>query len=258
MNNNQLNNQQSNQPTPYDEQPIRVRVTIPTVEPILTYILLGAIVLIYLLTQSMSPRELDIFFQNWAKINNRVYEGEYYRLLTSMFLHLNLTHILFNGYALFLFGREVERIFGHVRFAIIYFLGGLSGSVGSLLYTDAPSIGASGAIFAVFAAMGVYFYHHRQLYGQSAQVRLTQMAVLAIINIVFGFIPSMRIDNAAHIGGLLGGIVLAWFICPELKLEGISSMEPEVVDVNKPENWIVVPVIYAIALVIVVLLFSTT
>lgn len=240
------------------QQPARRQIAIPYTSPLLTYLLLGIIVLIYILTANLSDAALNAFFLRWAKINAAIYQGEYYRLLTSMFIHLDLMHVFFNGYALYLFGSDVERLFGHLRFAIIYFLGGLSGSIASLLYTDAPSIGASGGVFAVFAAMGVYFYHHRHLYRDRARMRIIQMLVLAGISIVYGFIPDTRIDNAAHIGGLLGGFVLAWFISPELELQDADTPTPRVVDVNEAEQWIIVPVVYTIAMVAVVLLFSTT
>jgi rhomboid protease GluP len=272
---NNRNPQQQPAPVGAPRQQLSVRVTLPTVQPILVYIILGLIVLVFLYSQSLSTdsvpdnltnrqeslmtyvgqtlSERDLFLAQWAKINDLVYEeGEYYRLFTSMFLHLDFVHILFNAYALYLFGRDVEGLFGHIRFAIVYILGGLAGSVGSLLYTDAWSIGASGAIFAVFGAMGVYLYQHRHFYGEVANRRLTQMAFLGVVNIIFGLAPGNRIDNAAHIGGLVGGIVLAWFIAPEFELkrdETDVSPTVTVVDTNTPAKWIIVPVLFAVGLI---------
>lgn len=230
----------------------QVKISLPTVEPFLVYVILLVLAPIFFYYSTLNLVEQNLFLDNWAKINEKVYEGEYYRLFTSMFLHLNLMHILFNGYALYLFGRDVESLFGHVRFGIIYLMGGLAGSIGSLLYTNAASIGASGAIFAVFGAMGVYLYRHRHFYGEMASARLRQMGILALINIGLGLVPNMRIDNAAHIGGLAGGIVLAWFICPEFELQRdpLEVESVQIVDTNTPEKWIMAPLLFGVAMVV--------
>jgi membrane associated rhomboid family serine protease len=101
----------------------RIAVQMPVDEPRLTYALLAVIVLIHMYFFSLPLLQQVEFLTRWGKVNDLIREGEYYRLFTSMFLHLNLAHILFNGYALYAFGRDVEALFGHIRFAIIYFLG---------------------------------------------------------------------------------------------------------------------------------------
>ncbi len=246
--------EEKQQPQPDQQQPsdaVRVRITLPTVQPILTYSILAVLFLIFAQYSAMTAYERSEFWLKWAKVNEKVYDGEYYRLFTAMFLHLDLAHLLFNSWALYLFGRDVEGLFGHVRFAIIYVLGGLAGSVASLLYTDAPSLGASGAIFAVFSAMGVYLYQHRHLYGKFANMRLMQMASLGVVNIIFGLLPETRIDNAAHIGGALGGFILAWFICPEFqpRQDPNETGKLQMIDANTPEKWIIAPVLFGVGMV---------
>ncbi len=253
-----------NQPQPI-QQPQVVRLNRTT--PVLTYGLLMVLAMIFFYATSLDNSvpvvrgtlitERRLFEFDWAKINELVFQGEYYRLFTSMFVHSEAMHFFFNAYALYLFGREVESLYGHVRFAIIYILGGLAGSVGSLLYTDGPSIGASGAIFAIFAASGVYFYHHQRLFGHGARQRLVQMGVLAFINIVFG-ITIPRIDNAAHVGGMIGGFILAWFMAPEHEVQGREIGNPYIVDTNTVRNWVFVPVVFSMALAIIVIMFSST
>lgn len=250
--------QNQNSPTPNaapsspDGSNYRVRITLPTVQPILIYLILGIIGIIYIYGNSLGSYQSRLFMLDWAKVNESIlYDSEYYRLFTCMFFHLDLMHILFNGYALYIFGRDVESLFGHIRFALIYVLGGITASLASLLYTDAASIGASGAIFAIFSAMGVYLYRHRHLYGEGAQRRLSQMGILALINIGFGLLPDANIDNAAHIGGLVGGFVLAWFICPEFEVQR-DLIQPggiRIVDVNTPNKWMFVPVLFAAGIV---------
>jgi rhomboid protease GluP len=260
-----MENQEQPQPP---QQKVVIRLNRAT--PVLTYGLLVVLALIFAYATSLDDTgtvarftdgtpitERELFLLDWAKINELVFDGEFYRLFTSMFVHLEATHFFFNAYALYLFGREVESIYGHLRFAIIYILGGLAGSVASLLYTDGLSIGASGAIFAVFAASGVYFYHHQRLFGEGARQRLVQMGVLALINIVFG-ITVPRIDNAAHVGGMLGGFILAWFMSPEHQIRGLEAGNPHIIDTNTTRDWLVVPVVFSMALAIIVIMFSST
>ena len=144
-------------------------------------------------------------------------EGQVYRLITAMFLHGGLAHLLFNMYALYIIGKNVEPIYGSLRFALIYFLGGLTGSVASLALGNpmSPSVGASGAVFAIFAAEAVHLYQHRNIYP-NVTGHLRHMLFLIGMNLVIGFLPGSRIDSWGHIGGLIGGFVLAWRIAPRL------------------------------------------
>lgn len=226
----------------------------PLAAPRLTYVLLAVIVLIFMYFLSLSLEGQNEFLSQWAKVNELIREGEPYRLFTSMFLHLNLMHILFNGYALYVIGRDVEALFGPIRFALIYFLGGLSGSLASFVFTDAPSVGASGAIFAIFGAEMVYFYQNRRLHGEMGRRHLNQLIFLMLLNLGLGFFSTatsgFRLDNAGHIGGLIGGIVLAWFIGPEFEVAQDTSTMPglRVVDRNKPRQWAGVSLVYAVVL----------
>jgi len=146
-----------------------------------------------------------------------VYQGQVYRLFTAMFLHGGLAHVLFNMYALYIIGSTVEPIFGRLRFSLIYFLGGLTGSALSLALEDplTPSVGASGAVFAIFAAEAAHLYQHRGVYA-NVTGRLRHMLFLIGMNLVIGFLPGSRIDNWGHIGGVIGGLILAWRIAPRL------------------------------------------
>jgi len=231
----------------------RIAVRMPVAEPRLTYVLLGIIVLIYLYFMGQSTVEQNAFLTRYAKINVLIRDGEYHRLITSMFLHLNLMHILFNGYALYILGRDVESLFGTVRFAIIYFLGGLSGSLASFVFTSAPSVGASGAIFAIFGAEMVYFYQHRNLHGAAGRRHLNQLIILMVLNLALGFFSTateFKIDNAGHIGGLFGGVVLAWFIGPQYEVRRDPAAEAGflVVDENRVDRWALPSLLYTVGL----------
>jgi rhomboid protease GluP len=239
----------------------RIAVRLPVNPPRLTYLLLGINVLIFLYYFSLSNGlEQYQFLYDWGKVNALIQDGEYYRLFTSMFLHLNLMHIFFNGYALYILGNDVEGLFGTPRFALVYFLGGLSGSLASFIFNDALSVGASGAIFAVFGADMVYFYQHRELHGEAGRRHLNQLVILMVINLALGLFSAtgatnnFRIDNAAHIGGLIGGVVLAWFIAPNYNVQQDPTVQGglKVVDTNPIERWALPSVLYAAGLVVAV------
>jgi membrane associated rhomboid family serine protease len=128
-------------------------------------------------------------------------DGEYYRLLTSMFLHYGLLHLALNMWALWVLGRELEERLGPGRFLLVYLLSGLGGSVAA--YALSPfsmSAGASGAVFGLFAAIFVVF---RRLNRDTSQI-----ITILVINLVFSFSVS-GISWQAHIGGLLVGAALA-------------------------------------------------
>lgn len=189
----------------------------PEDQPWLTYALMAINALIFL-AGFLSPNlKVELLQAGALSPLLVVTQGEYYRLFTAMFLHASLGHIFFNVYAIYIVGRNLEPILGRVRFLLIYFLGGLTGVVASLAFGrfDGWSVGASGAVFAIFAAEAVHLYQHRTLYP-NVRARLQHMLFLIVINLVIGFAPGSRIDNWGHIGGMLGGLLLAWRIGPRL------------------------------------------
>lgn len=143
-----------------------------------------------------------------AKVNFKIADGEYLRLFTSMFLHVNLMHLAFNCFAIHVLGRDIEVIYGKRKYIIIYFVAGLTGSFGSYLLNDAVAAGASGAIFGLLGAnLYLYFYNkevYKKIYGNG-------MFILLLMNLVFGFY-SQNIDIVAHIFGLVGGFIVAYAI----------------------------------------------
>ncbi|NJL93076.1 MAG: rhomboid family intramembrane serine protease [Anaerolineae bacterium] len=192
-------------------------------QPILTYLLIGLLVLVHFFLTAQGGIGRLQAYADYANVSELVTQGEYYRLFTSMFLHADLTHLLFNCLGLFIFGKEVERLFGHFRFGVVYLGGGLVGSVASYWITSGSSIGASGAVFAVFGAFGAYIYRHRKLYGEAANRQIRSLLVLAAVNLGIGFLSNapgspVRIDNAAHVGGALGGLALALALGPRYQV----------------------------------------
>lgn len=137
-------------------------------------------------------------------------KGEYWRLLTAMFLHGGVVHLVFNLIALWQLGRLYEMLFGTKRFVLVYFVTGIIASIASLLHMHpySSSVGASGAVFGILGALifsirrSPRFRHERWARGV-----VQQLVFWIVVNIVIGFtIP--QIDMAAHIGGLIAGLVL--------------------------------------------------
>ena len=142
-------------------------------------------------------------------------DGEYWRLLTGMFLHVSLLHIAFNGYALYVVGSVVESELGRWRFLALYLVTGLFGSAAVYMFSGyfEPTIGASGAIFGLFGVFAAYNFRRRHNAFYAARMR--SMLTVIAINLVFTFfIPG--ISRAGHIGGLVSGLLLG------LAIDGIG------------------------------------
>lgn len=126
---------------------------------------------------------------------------EYYRLITGAFLHANLLHLMFNCYALYIIGSQIENFVGRWKYLTIYLVSALTGSLLSILLNDGASVGASGAIFGLMGSLLYFGYHYRVYLGT---VLKSQIIPLIVVNLLIGFMSS-GIDNYAHIGGLIGG-----------------------------------------------------
>ncbi len=170
---------------------------------IITYVLLAINIIMFLLTLfniSFSNRNL---FDLLAINTDIVKYNQWYRLLTGTFLHADIMHLLFNGYALYIIGSQMEQFLGKKKFIIVYLLSAIVGSLFSTVITAGWSVGASGAIFGLLGSMLYFGYHYRLFLGN---VLKTQIIPVIIINLAIGlFVPN--IDIAAHFGGLIAGVL---------------------------------------------------
>jgi membrane associated rhomboid family serine protease len=153
----------------------------------------------------------DVLIGFGAKQNDLIAgQHEYWRLITSIFIHIGIIHLLLNNYALWIIGQEIEQIYGSARFVALYLMTGIIGSLGSYVFNpQATSAGASGAIFGLFGVMATFGFKYRKEIPVllSREIKRRVLPIIAI-NLAFGL--SVRIvDNAAHIGGLLSGVALA-------------------------------------------------
>ncbi len=209
----------NNQPEPaapnLETPPVMVRIDIPISKPIVTYVLMGLTIFVYLLQlagEYIWGYDLALYFG--AKINEAIAAGEVWRLLTPMLLHGSLMHIGFNMYALFIFGPRLERYYGHWRYLVIYLLAAFSGNVVSYAFSPAVSVGASTAIYGLLGAQGVFLYRNWKVFGPAARRDLNNLILLAVVNLIIGV--TGRFDNWGHLGGLLGGVAFAWLAGPVL------------------------------------------
>lgn len=193
-------------------------------KPIITYTIIAICIfifaLMYILGNGSGNSETLINFG--ANYDLLTKDGEYYRLFTSMFLHIGIIHLLCNMYSLFIIGKEIENLFGKVKFLIIYIGSGLCGSILSLAFNSNTILaGASGAIFGLLGSLLYFGYYYRTYLG--ATIKSSILPVI-IINLAIGFLSS-TIDNACHIGGLVGGILLTMLV-------GVPGKESKVDRIN--------------------------
>lgn len=147
-----------------------------------------------------------------AKVNDLIDQGQYWRLITCIFLHIGLLHLFFNNYALWIIGQEIERFYGSSRFVLIYLLTGMAGSTASYLFSPSDSAGASGAIFGLFGVMVTFPYRYRKEIPDALRKGIIRsMLPVILLNLGLGFTVPM-IDQSAHIGGLAAGVALALVI----------------------------------------------
>ncbi len=184
----------------------------------LTYILIASSSVVYLfsalLSQSLSDMDMQVLVDMGALFGPyTVLKSEWWRLLTAMFLHGGMTHLLMNMFSLYIVGRGAEMYFDTKSYLSIYFFAGIIGGLVSLyMHPVSVGVGASGAIFGVFGALAGFFLAHRDKIASHSKAFMKDFGVIIAINLVIGLsIPS--IDVSAHIGGLvvgfIGGFVLS-------------------------------------------------
>jgi len=201
-------------PGPWRRRVIRTRFVFSQFVAPVTTALIVINVVVYLTTAFLGGSFLQIdptnlLFQYGAQVNLLVSQGQYWRLFTSMFLHLSIMHIGLNMLSLYFVGRPVERIYGSGKYIVLYLVSGLVGALAVLFFAgpDGAAVGASGAIFGIFGAFGSYFWLNRRTYGPAGRAVLTQWFFWLALNLVFDF-TFPGISYQAHIGGLIAGIIL--------------------------------------------------
>ncbi len=221
-------------PTPHPASPYppnrqtMVRVQLPPRNPWMVYTLLGLSVAVFALQMlSQFLFQGDYLAALGMKYNDAIRAGQFWRLLTPVLLHGSVLHIGFNMYALYVIGPGLERFYGHGRFLLLYLIGGFAGNVLSFILSPEASLGASTAIFALIAAEGIFILKNRFLFGSEARSLMINIGFIILVNLALGLSPG--IDNWGHLGGLIGGVIFAWFAGPLLQVNP-QSLPPQLED----------------------------
>ncbi len=179
---------------------------------IMTKIIMLLCLIMYIVTLIMSKGSSNTLTFILLGANNRelVLQGEVFRLITYAFLHGNLIHLIVNMYSLWVIGSQVENYIGRWKFLVIYLLSALMGGLMSVVFLNdyGLSVGASGAIFGLMGSL-LYFGYHYRLYLSTALT--SQIIPIIIVNLILGFALN-GIDNACHIGGLIGGYLATMIV----------------------------------------------
>lgn len=166
---------------------------------VVTYVLIALCTLVYIL-QILFPSLTTLGAVNGSLVRS----GQVYRLVTEMFMHGSIWHLLCNMYSLYVIGCATENYFGKKKFLLIYFVSGIIGSMFSCIFNTSWSLGASGAIFGLMGALCYFGYYYRLYMGKALYSEIIPVIVL---NLALSLIVS-NIDFYAHIGGLIGGVFI--------------------------------------------------
>jgi rhomboid protease GluP len=160
-----------------------------------------------IVTPYFNNEQLALF--TGMKVNELLAAGQWWRLLSSQFVHLDIMHIMFNGYGLYVLGPVMERFYGWRRFVLLYLAAGTVGALASFYFTTMPSGGASGAIYGLVGALLVFGFKHRSVLPRRVSRAFTVgLLPWVALSLGIGFLDSLPMDNAAHLGGLFCGGVL--------------------------------------------------
>lgn len=182
---------------------------------VVTYVLMAICTLIYI---------LQIFFPSLTALGavngTLVRSGQVYRLVTGMFMHGSIWHLLCNMYSLYVIGCATENYFGKNKFLLIYLVSGIIGSMFSCIFNTGWSLGASGAIFGLMGALCYFGYYYRLYMGKALY---SEIIPVIILNLALSLIVS-NIDFYAHVGGLIGGVFITMGLGIKNKTDKQSSI----------------------------------
>ncbi|KAF5834568.1 hypothetical protein DUNSADRAFT_8735 [Dunaliella salina] len=156
---------------------------------------------------------LTLHTSAFAQVNVLILGGQWWRLLTANFLHSSFLHLAINCHALSIIGPHVEMIAGSKRTAVVYVAAGITGSLASFVMTPAPSVGASGALFGLGAALALFYWRHKHLLKGYSDKVLRSLGITLAINLGYSLLVR-NIDNWGHVGGMLGGAAVSVILGP--------------------------------------------
>ena len=198
------------------QRPRFVTMTLITIN-VIAY-LITALVAREFLDFSQDQNGYDALINLGAQVNALVAQGQVWRIFTAMFLHLSILHIALNMFSLYFVGSAVEMFYGKGRYLLIYLVGGIVGGIVTYFFAGLGdvSVGASGAIFAAFGALGVFYIVNRRSLGPAANAAIGNWVFWLLLNLAFSYYDT-GISLTDHIGGLIAGIVLGLVLLPPLR-----------------------------------------
>lgn len=205
-------------------------------KPYITYAIMALCIIMYIVTVALGNNNMALYILG-ANYKEAVLDGQIFRLITYAFLHGGIIHLFCNMYSLYIIGKEIENKYGYIRYIIIYLISALCGGLLSSAFSDGISIGASGAIFGLLGSL-LYFGYNFRLYFKDSLIK--QIIPVILLNLMLGFTLS-GIDNACHIGGLVGGYLTSMAV-------GITSDNK---NKDKVNGWILLGVFLAFLIYLV-------
>jgi membrane associated rhomboid family serine protease len=202
-------------PNGMQRQMVRTRFALSRYPNLMTYTIIAINVIVFVLTLLFPNTDFGV------QDNSLVMQGQYWRIFTAMFLHASIFHIGLNMLSLFFIGPAVEMLYGKWRYLLIYLLSGIVGGITTYLIsvydpsfvgTSQSVVGASGAIFGVFGALGTFF-----IFNRNARGMIGQWLFWLGLNLFWGFIPGSGIAIWDHIGGLIAGFLLALLLTVSIR-----------------------------------------
>ena len=194
---------------------------------LVTPILIALCVIMFLVTvilagsKAFADSDIYTLLLLGGNLRSLIQAGQVWRLVSYMFLHASLIHLLVNMYSLNIIGTQIENYLGKTKYLIVYIVSGICGGLFSVcINSNIVSVGASGAIFGLMGALLYFGYHYRNYLGNVVK---TQILPIVAINLGIGFLVS-GIDNACHIGGFVGGLLSAM----ALGLEGKTKRSEQI------------------------------
>lgn len=204
--------------------------------PYVTFGLIAINVIIFILSVIYGDPVYERFASNGEMI---IKYHEYYRIITAGFLHANILHLALNMYSLYVIGSQMESFQGKAKYIVTYLFSLITASMLSALLNTGTSVGASGAIFGLMGSMLVFGYYYRVYLGG---VMKSQIIPLILVNLLIGFTSGGIIDNYAHIGGLIGGILITLGVGVKYKSSTFERV-----------NGIIVSILYVAAMIVMAL-----
>jgi membrane associated rhomboid family serine protease len=207
-------------PSQLQRQVIRTRFAMNRYPNLITFIIIAICAVVYLVEVVLSQNitiSTDVLVTLGAQVNLLVAQGQVWRIFTAMFLHFDILHIGLNMLSLFFIGSAVEVFYGKWRYLLIYLGSGIIGGIVTyfLMPPDTLAAGASGAIFGVFGALGIFYIVNRRSLGGYGRGAIGNWLFWLGLNIVFGLsVPGIGLID--HLGGLFAGMLLSLLLLPRL------------------------------------------